>query len=321
MILFLYGEDTFRCRRYLDQSVEKFKRERDPGGYNVIRLDGKKTEPSRIFAEMASAPFLAAKRMVVVENVLGSSDKVFLSELQEKIKSNRVPESNVVILVQSEPVGKTKEAKALFEVLKKEQFVQEFTTLPPDKLVGWIKKEVAEVNSTITDEAAAYIAVNCAGDLWLAASVIAQLVAYTRGTKVEHSVVKQFLSEKLDDNVFTMIEALVSGRRELAVKLLYVQRQLGQDDFQIFNLILWQMRTLLSIRSLLEDQPGIPPENIAQKIGLHPFVVKKNSAIVRRYTVEQLTRVVEQLQSIDIKTKTGQAEQGLLLDMLVAQMA
>lgn len=320
MILFLYGEDTFRSRRYLAQSIDKFKRERDPAGYNVVTLDAKKTEPGRLFTEISSAPFLATKRLIVVENILSVDDKELLGTFLEKVTKGQFPESNVLIFLQTETIGKTKEAKALYEALKKEKFAQEFTSFIPAKLEAWIQKEFADRGATVKPEAATYLSAQSGGDLWLLNGIIAQVVAYANGEPVTLANVKLFLDEKLDDNIFSMIEALVSGRHEHGIKLLYEQRKLGREDFQIFSLLLWQFRALLSIADLVEREPGLPDAAVASKTGLHPFVVKKNSAVVRRYSTGKLRSLYQELERIDIKTKTGQADQALLIDVFVGKM-
>ena len=74
MIIYIYGEDTFRSRNYLKQQVERFKKERDPQGMNVVVLDGQKVESRRLWNEITAAPFLAEKRLVIVQNILSSKD-------------------------------------------------------------------------------------------------------------------------------------------------------------------------------------------------------------------------------------------------------
>ena len=319
MILFLYGEDTFRSRRYLEQSIKKFKSERDPSGYNVLSLNGKKIESSRLFTEAASAPFLATKRLVIIEDILSSGDKDLLAELLEKIKVGKIFENNVVIFFQSESIGKTKEAKALYAALQKEKFAQEFSPLSFPKLVAWIKKEAEERKIQLSPEAVAYLAEN-GGDLWLLNGVLDQVRAFSNGAPVGPEEIKPFLNEKLDDNIFSMVEALVTGRRELGIKLLYEQRRLGQEDIQIFNLLLWQFRTLLSIADLVEREPGMPDAVVASKTGLRPFVVKKNGSVIRRYSIGKLRSLYKELEHIDVKTKTGQADPALLLDVFAGKL-
>jgi len=132
--------------------------------------------------------------------------------------------------------------------------------------------------------------------------------------------VNLFLGEKVDDNAFNMVEAIVHGNKKQAYKLLEKQRQLGEDDFKIFGLVVWQFRILLLMRSLFEEQDGIGSETMAKILGLHPYVVKKNLALIKRYNKKQLTKIYDQLLIMDFKAKTGQQDLAPSLDLLISQI-
>jgi DNA polymerase-3 subunit delta len=151
-----------------------------------------------------------------------------------------IPESTIVVIWQHEPVGKAKESKELFERLKQEKYAQEFEALTGETLTAWIKKEIATAGGTI--EPGAVVAISSLGgkDMWLMSGVLAQLAAYARGRTIIASDVALFVPEKLDDNVFSLVEALVSGNRKKASLLMFEQRRLGQDDMRLFSLIAWR---------------------------------------------------------------------------------
>jgi DNA polymerase-3 subunit delta len=128
------------------------------------------------------------------------------------------------------------------------------------------------------------------------------------------------LDEKVDDNVFNMVEAVVSGNRKQAYKLLTEQRRLGEEDGKLFGLILWQFRILVNLRSLFEAEDNLTADQMAKKLGLHPFVVKKNLALVKRMSLVRLKEIYEMLLDIDKKIKTGRGDQSLLIDVLVGKI-
>ncbi len=317
MVIYIYGEDTFRSRQYLSEQIIKFKQARDPQGYNVVILDAQKIEPGRILTEIVAAPFLAEKRLVVVENVLSISDKEFLEELIGRIKEKRIPDSNVVIFWQGEKFGKVKEIKELDAVLKKEKYNQEFALLEGAALSAWIAAEIKKRNGKISNPAISYLAQNTTGDIWYLMSLIDQLTAYASGEEIGLSQVNLFLDEKVDDNVFNMVEAVVNGNKKQAFKLLEEQRRLGEDNFKIFSLIVWQFRILLSARSLFEASENMSSDAMAKELSVHPFVLKKNLAFIKRYNKKQLSDIYAQLLDMDFKAKTGQADLGLSLDLLI----
>lgn len=320
MIIYIYGPDTYRSRQYLKDQVEKFKIARDPQGYNVVFTDAVSDETGKILGEISSAPFLAEKRMVVVENILACKDKELMGALIEIVKNNKVPESNIVLFWQGEDKSKIKEVDELDKLLKKEKFAKEFEVITGAQLLVWIKQEFQKYKTTVSGPALNFLAQNAGGDMWRLSSLVAQLSAYASGREVGLEDVKLFLDEKVDDNVFNMVEAVVSGNKKQAYKLLTEQRRLGEEDMKLFGLILWQFRILVNLRSLFETEDGMPADAMAKKLSLHPFVVKKNLALVKRMSSARLKEIYEMLLGIDKKTKTGRGDQSLLIDVLVGRI-
>ena len=95
MIIFIYGEDVYRSRQYRDKIVTKFQTERDPGGYNVLNIDGENAAVGQITQEVCSEPFLAEKRMVIVKYTLSGKFSKVLDELEVLVVNKKIPESAV----------------------------------------------------------------------------------------------------------------------------------------------------------------------------------------------------------------------------------
>lgn len=324
MIIYIYGADTFRSRQYLKEQVEKFKIARDPQGYNVVFVDAAKAEPGKVLSEITSAPFLAEKRMIVVENILSSNDEL-LGEIKTRVENKKIPESNVVIFWQGEKAttkGKQKKnvlADELENILLKEKYAQEFPLLSEDKLLIWINQELKKINGKISRPAAMFLARNVNGDMWALSGLLSQLSLYAGDREIELSDVQLFLGEKADDNVFNLVEAIVSGNHKQAFKLLADQENLGEDKFKIFGLVVWQFRLLLQMRSLFENEDGLTSDKAAAKLKIHPFVARKNWAVVKKHSLVKLKEIYNQLLEIDIKTKTGRGDQSMLLDLFVSR--
>lgn len=318
MIIFIYGPDTFRSRQYLGQSIEQFKKTRDPQGYNVVRLDGTKDEPGKILTELKSAPFLAEKRMVVIENILARKDDETLETMAQWIKDKKIPESTVAIFWQGEAVGKSKAVKALQTLLAKEKYAREFTPLSGAGLADWLRKEVAARGGSATPEAVQFLTAN-APDLWALNSLVDQLVAYAKGAAVTPAMAQLFMEVKLDDNVFSLVDAIVNSNRKKSLQLLEHQRALGEEDGKIFGLVVWQFRILLELGDLLERDSALTSDTLAKRTGLNPFVVRKNIAVARSTSLARLQEIYQQLLTLDRQTKTGVAPQNLLVDLFVAR--
>jgi DNA polymerase-3 subunit delta len=318
MILYFYGEDTYRSREYLQHSIAQFKKQRDPGGYNTLLVDAKKAPMGKLFAEINTAPFLGEKRMVILENLLSSSDKETLGEFILRLKEKKIPESTVLVVWQGEALSKVKEAKQLHEVLSLEKYAREFAKLAGVKLVEWIVAKVKESGGAIERVAAEALAMN--GDTWQIATAVNQLVAFASGRNITAADVAEFSEEKIDDNVFNLVDAVVSGDHKRALAMLEDARRRGEEDGHMFGLFLWQFRILTQMSDLLEREEHLTSEELARRLTIHPFVARKNLAIAKKYSLSRLEAIYRQMLELDMKTKTGQADQSLLLDLFVAKV-
>lgn len=320
MIIYIYGEDDWRSHNFLRQSVSEFKAKRDPQGYNTLMFDAQKDEPSKMIGELLALPFLAEKRMIVLKNPLASSDKEFLGKLSEIIKENKLPEANVAIIWQAEAIGKTNEAKKLAETLKKQKYSYEFPAMERAELVSWIIKEAQARGGSIDRMAAQKLAEDAGKDMWLLNSVIDQLISYKKGAEISSADVALFAEEKLDDNIFNLIDAIAADNKKLAYKLLNDERRLGQEDGYIFAMILRQFKILVQMRDLWEREDNLTSDQIAKTLGVHPFVAKKSLPQVRRFSLPDLRRIYDELLNIDVGVKTGLAKHDFLVDLFVGKI-
>src|SRR3989344_2098429 len=156
--------------------------------------------------------------------------------------------------------------------------------------------------------------------MWVLNSLLDQLIAYKNGQEIDLKAVGEFLDEKVDDNVFNMVNAIVTGNKKQALKLLQEQRRLGEDDFKLFGLIIWQFRALLSLRDLFENDDRLTSDLAAQKTGLNPFVVKKSWPLVKNLTSNQQKTLYKGIIETDLKAKQGKPDLSLMLDLFVGRV-
>jgi DNA polymerase III delta subunit len=83
---------------------------------------------------------------------------------------------------------------------------------------------------------------------------------------------------------------------------------------------LWQLRILVQMRDCIDREDIVQSEVLAKKLGIHPFVVKKNLALVKKHTLTDFKKIYERLLDLDVKIKTGFAKPEILIDLLVARM-
>lgn len=320
MVLFLYGKDTFRSRDQMHRMIEKFKADRDPGGYNVTRIDAAdERQPERIMERMFAAPFLAERRMVVIESLLSSKHTVLHTSIIRRIEEKTLPDANALLFWEGVESVKGKEASALFDRLAQEKYAQKFDLLSGAKLSGWIGAEASNRAARISSEAVQYIATHTQGDSWQASTLLDALAAYRNGDEIRVEDAQLFLDERADDTIFSLVDAIVAGRLREAYAMVEAQHRLGKDASYIFAMLIRQYRIFLELRDMSDRSDAPSSDQMARALSLHPFVVKKSLPFVRQYPMNELRHLYRELLEVDVKIKTGQEKPGMLLDAFIAR--
>ncbi len=321
MIIFIYGSDTYRSRQYLKKMIDKFKVERDPSGYNVVVVDAETTKDGgAILQEILTIPFLAERKLIVIQNLLVSKLADLRTELLTRIEAKNLPESTVIVLWEGVEDVKTKEAKAFLARILEEKYKEHFKPLVGRDLVTWIEQEIHTRGGNIVPAALSYIAQHAAADMWYLTHLVDQLLAYANGTDITLAHVMEFVEEKVDDSIFNLVDAIVAKKPERVFKMIREQYRSGEDSGYIFAMLVRQFRILLELRDAIDRGEAVAGETLAKKMKIHPFVVKKTLPMASRYTMAELRRVYEALLDIDTKTKTGAGDQSLLLDIVVGKL-
>ena len=360
MILFLYGQDTFRSRTRLHELIDKFKTDRDPEVMNVVRLDCEKADASEMLNQITASPFLSEKRMVVLEHLLLSKQKIAQEEVLRIIEEKRVPDSTVLVFWEGTDAFKTKESKAMFDRLLQEKYAQKFDPLSGVKLSAWIAEEVEARGGNIAKDAVQFLAEHAGGDTWRVSSVIEQVMAYVlesplpsegrdrersgeepsqngrdpspalplrqaqgrlyKGREITISDVQLFLEERADDNIFALVDAIVAKNSNDVFQMIDEQYRQGKEALYLLAMITRQFRILLQLRDLMEREDGLSSDVLAKQLGLHPFVVKKSLPMAKRYTMTELRDIYGRLLTLDVSMKSGGMDGRALLDICVGRM-
>jgi len=321
MILFLYGKDTFRSRHRLNQIIAEFQARRDPSGYNVTRLDAIQTKPDVIIGELYNAPFLAEKRMVVIEYALESKHTPLHEHLGKIIDtSTHLPDTTVCVLYERIDTHKETLQKKILKSLSAHKFAHKFDLLKGADLIHWITKTAHEIGLTIESSAVHYIATQSKGDTWLIHSLLAQLHAYHGQDTCTEKTVRLFLHEVADDNIFTLIDSIVHKKSRAVYAMIRAQYEAGFPASYIFSMLIRQFKIMLQIKDILDSAPSTSPDQLAKMIGVHPFVAKKTLPSLRIYPTTALKEAYQTLLDIDIAQKTGKGSLPVMLDMFVGKL-
>ncbi len=321
MLILLSGDDTFRSRKRLQQLRGAFKTKFDPTGLNTVALDGATMLAGQFDEHSAAQGFLATKRLLVVTNLVHEGKQAVQEAVLASLEERSATTENIIVFwedgsveVKKSGTAFAKSALALIEFFRQHAKHEVFPTLEPVAVERWIVKETKARGGLIEKRAASLLAAAVDSDLWRADRELEKLVRYRQGQLITVDDVGQLLSIPVEDTVFRLTDAL--GQRDVAtaVRLLEDQFQQGVDPLALLRTIAWHVRTIVTLRSILDQ--GQTLRNATKTLKLHPFVIQKASKQAEYFTMAELIAIHDQLVMIDIKVKSTSVDAKLLFDLL-----
>jgi DNA polymerase-3 subunit delta len=311
MIYFIYGEDSYRSKRKLEEIILSY-REKHKSGLNLIYINAGEKDFDSFYSNLKINSMFAEKKLIILKSVFG--DVKFQEEFLENIKSLEAAKDIIVIYEAGVPDKRTK----FFKALQKNVKCQELESLAPANLKKWLLNEFENEKSKINNDAVDLLMAFVGNDLWQMANEIRKLSNYKRGTIITKEDVALLVKPNIENDFFKTIEALASKDKKLALSLVHKHLDDGEPTLKILAMISYQFRTLLIIKDL-QDKKN-PYGAIAKISGLHPFVVQKNSYLCNQFSIEKLKKIYWKIFQIDSDIKTGKVEPETAMDLLIAEI-
>jgi len=322
MVIFLYGEDSFRSRQKLAEIKQKyFESDKSGSGLSSFEADSTKDISGKLKVVFGTSNLFASKRLLIVKNLiaLGSEkeQKDVLAYANENKK--RIGEDKELVAVFWEG-GMPKRNNALFKFLDKEAKKQNFEKLSGTRLSQWIVSRIKAFDGAFSISRAALdkLIAYTSGDSYLIDNEIRKLVDYSDRKMINEKDIDVIVKANLDSNIFKTIDALGGNNKKQALELMHNHLEKGEDPFYIFSMFVYQFRNMLKISDL--NERGMREHEISKSAKLHPFVVKKGLAQVRNFPFSRLKQIYGKIGAVDLMIKTGKIDIELALDKLVSEL-
>ena len=305
MIIFLYGEDTYRMKEKLKEIVDKYKKVRT-SGLNLRYFDG---ESFKNFQDgLKQTSIFEEKKLAVILNPFDNNEfkESFLEQGEKFLKSD-----DIIVIYQE---GKINKNSALLKYLEKNVKTQQFEPLTYAELRTWTKSEIEKHGAKIDSQALDKLLEYVGNDLWRLSNEVKKLVCYNKNIRIENIFL--LIKSGIETDIFKTIEAIAQRNKKEALNLLHNHIEKGDSPIYLLSMINFQFRNLLIIKDLINK----PYNEIIKKSGLHPFVVKRGYYIAQRFTFQELKEIYQKIFRIDMQIKTGKVEPATALDLLIAEI-
>lgn len=329
MLYMLLGQDDFSLR----QSLEKIKGsigDQSLLAANTTTLDGQQVTLDQLRTVCETTPFLAEKRLVIIEGLLERFEPKSKSSRQKKItrapnqqneyKSlgayiSKIPDSTILVLIDS----RIRNNNPLFRELSAKAEVRSFPLLRDARLRQWIERRVAEEDGSISPQVANLLAELVGGNLWVMANEIKKLVLFTSGRRIEEEDVTRIVSYAQGANVFAMVDAILGFKAGVAEQLLQQLVLGGAAPAYLLVMLSRQLQMIVRVKELRNQRK--PEIEIQNKLGLTSnFALSKTLEQADRYPVERIKEAYDKILEADLSIKTGKYDGELALNILIAEL-
>jgi len=312
MVIFLYGEDSYSLAEKLGQYKDKFIRDFDPSGLNIATLEPTTSTPHSIALEATSVGLLAPKRLIIIKRLLEKVSDEVTAAVEKIIDSSS---DNIIVFVE---YGKPKQSTIL-KRLKEVDYGKEFPA-PTEALRKKMLADVSQKTGKIFDAQIVNALTAQPIDLWTLHNTLDILTNISSEPQVSYAQALPFLPQEQADTIFALVDAVAMKDKATALKQLHAQLEADSSEMYVLHMLTRHFRILLQIKDLVEKNPRMTSQQIAEELEVHPYVAKKSLAQVSRFTTQYLEAVYRYLLSLDRSFKNSFTDPVVLIDTMIAKL-
>lgn len=295
-IYLFYGEDTYSSAQMLLKWKTEFIKKH--GETNIETLEGKTLSTSEFNTNIQTMPFLADKRLIVIEDFLSKGS----TEDQKKVAEalDDITESCILAFHENEMPDKR---TTLFQKISKTGEAKEFPAMSPREVSKIILERSIIQNIKISAQISDYLSEYCGPDLWIISKELEKLATYANGKEITKEMIDELCCPSISASIFKLTDAIAARNKKESLRIFTNLRESGEEIPKTFYMIVRHFRMLIQIHEMLEKKEN--QFSITKKLKLNPYVVQIVSKQCKNFTTEKLTEIYGKLLQIDIDSKTG----------------
>ena len=281
-------------------------------GYNItseiITYDLSDENVYSLIDELTTVSLFEEVKFVVVkeaEELLGKNEKAFI-ELQKAM--NDVYSNNILILLfkkvdySNEDFGKLRRFSAFFEIKQQNVKLDEYA-------IKFLNDNGFKYESDVIN-----LLVNNSTNLSNLKTMLAQLECFRYDEKsISTKDVLSIISQPLDDNIYTLIDAVLSNEKKHVMKCYQDLKLRSVQATTIISMLINKFQEMYNVSVLLKGR--LNQGSLAELFGISPgraFYMIKNA---KSYHLNSIKENLNLLNDLELKIKSGKIEQNLGLEL------
>ena len=307
-VYLLCGEEAYLRRQYRDRVRDALM----AGGdlMNLHCFEGKGIVPSEVIDLAETLPFLAQRRVLVIEN------SGFLKKGGEQLAEYLVNPAPTAFFVFVEP--EIDKRSRLYKAVTKKGRVIECKTPDEAVLKRWIVELLMKDGKKITRNDLDFFLEKTGAGMENIRSEVEKLVCYCMDREVITAQDIEAVSvRQVNSRIFDMVEAVADKKQRKAMDLYYDLLTLKEPPLRILFLIVRQYTLLWRVKEL--KKKGYDDGAIGKEVGVAGFFIKKYAAQAAKFKEADLKQALTDCVETEEAVKTGKMGDVMSVELLIVK--
>ena len=277
---------------------------------NLHYYEGKDVRPGEVIDLAETMPFLAERRVIILEN-----SGLFAHGGEELAEYLSAPSETAYFVFVEPTVDKRSK---LYKAATAKGRAIEFATQDEAVLKRWILGFLKKENKNITERDLNLFLDKTGSDMANIRGELEKLLCYCIDRDVITAQdIEAVCTKQVNSQIFDMINAVAERNQKKAMELYYDLLTLKEPPMRILFLITRQFNMLLQVKEL--KNKGIDANAIGEKVGLAGFIARKYVAQAAKFREDDLRRALMDCVESEEAVKTGRMNDVMSVELLIVK--
>lgn len=307
-VYLLFGEEAYLRKQYKDKLKSALSADGDT--MNCHYYEGKDISVGEIIDLAETMPFLAERRVIVLENT-----GLFKSGGEALAEYLSAPAPTVFFVFAEAEIDKRSK---LYKAVQNKGVSVEFSIQDEHTLKRWILGMIKRENKNISENALNLFLNKTGTDMENIHKELEKLFCYCLEKDViTEADIEEICTQKVTNQIFDMVNAIADKQQKKALSLYYDLLSLREAPMRILFLIGRQFNILLMVKEM--KKRGYDNKTIASKAGIPPFTVGKYAAQASKFKSKDLKQALNECVEADEAVKTGRMNDKMSVELLIVK--
>lgn len=283
------GENSYAITQILSRWKQEFIQRH--GADNLLELPAKDVQMVELLAEVSTAPFLAEKRLVIIDGIPACSEEQYEQLLQSI-------HSAVVVLLHTPKLDKRLK---VHKRLLAESQVQQCEALTPKLLKEWLLNEIQMTGTPLKMPEIDYLLAKVGVNQAYLAMEVQKLSVCT--TPITRQTIDTLCIASSEQEMWGLMSCI--AKQDLSATMQYIQRLYtqGESVIGIWSIFVWMMTQLQLMVGAIRDGASSNDYMRLYKVGFGP--AKQFGSLAAKIAKNPRNLVFTDVLNYEVALKTG----------------